>query len=299
MPYLPSQAPANLRDHDELRKWVEEELLRISRWSSEDALIASGRPLMTANRTYYVRTDGSDSNSGTANTAAGAFLTIQKAINVFLTLDLGGFTGYIQVGAGTYGAGFTLGSPLVGGLLHVNGDPTTPGNVIISPAAAQNCFYTINPSVQVFVSGFKFLTSAGGIACYASDGSQLNIDGSVEFGACSTHLSAARGGVLAITNGVTYTISGGGNYHVNMAGESRLINNLATITLTGTPNFIGAFANIISNSLLQVIGNTYVGAATGTRFTTNTGGGIDTAGAGAAYLPGNVAGAATAPGWYA
>ncbi|QWU15636.1 hypothetical protein SAMN04487895_12829 [Paenibacillus sophorae] len=69
----------------------------------------------TADVTYYVRTDGNDSNNGLANTAAGAFRTIGKAISMIPTVVnhkvdimiangtysedvlLHGFTGYGQI----------------------------------------------------------------------------------------------------------------------------------------------------------------------------------------------------------
>jgi hypothetical protein len=54
----------------------------------------------TADITYYVRTDGNDNNTGLANTAAGAFKTINKAISLLPQLCNHQIT--INVAAGTY-----------------------------------------------------------------------------------------------------------------------------------------------------------------------------------------------------
>ena len=104
------------------------------------------RELLTANRTYYIRTDGSDSNTGLANTSGGAFLTIQKAIDVVAgTLDLGGHAVTIQVADGTYTGAVTL-KEVVGysapGCLVIQGNNATPANVVISTTSA-NCFWRI------------------------------------------------------------------------------------------------------------------------------------------------------------
>ena len=65
--------------------------------------------MLTADRTYYVRTDGSNSNTGLANTSGGAFLTVQKAVDaVESRLDIAGLTVTIQIGDGTYAATVTL-----------------------------------------------------------------------------------------------------------------------------------------------------------------------------------------------
>jgi hypothetical protein len=70
-------------------------------------------PLLS-NVNYYVRTDGSDNNDGSADTSSRAFLTIQKAIDVASSLyNIYGFKIYIYVGNGIYVENLTL-KPFIG-----------------------------------------------------------------------------------------------------------------------------------------------------------------------------------------
>ena len=60
-------------------------------------------------KNFYVRTDGSDSNDGSANTAAGAFRTIQKALNYVATnYNVDRFVTVINIASGLYEERVTL-----------------------------------------------------------------------------------------------------------------------------------------------------------------------------------------------
>jgi hypothetical protein len=100
---------------------------------SPDLTSSPTNPALTADTTFYVRTDGNDSNTGLANTSGAAWLTIQKAINYLLATDLGGFTATIQLGDGTYShsAGITAYRPFRNGFVKLLGNTGTPANVII------------------------------------------------------------------------------------------------------------------------------------------------------------------------
>ena len=119
------------------------------------------REMLTANRTYYVRTDGSDSNDGLANTSGGAFLTIQKAI------DIVGGAGRVDLqrddlGAdGTYTGTNAIKRFVGAGRCTIEGDGNT---TIVNPTAA-SCFsldgikslWTVkNLKVQTTTSGNGF-----------------------------------------------------------------------------------------------------------------------------------------------
>lgn len=259
--------------------------------SLPNTVMTGGREVLTANRTYYVRTDGSDANYGLANTSAAAFATIQKAIDVAAALDLATYSVTIQVGAGTWTAGNTLKSYVGEGPIILLGDETTPANVTINPTLA-NCFNADGVRGLWEIRGFKFTTTSAGAAF-----SFVNVSAkfrSCEFGAMaggSPHM-IVRGKAFVVSNG-SYAISGGAKSHIDLQQAGIfLFGGGTTVTLSSVPAFDSAFVTAKQASLVQASGVTFSGSATGARYGLSSNSVVDTGGAGATYLPGNTAGSA-------
>lgn len=254
-----------------------------------------GREVLTAARTYYVATTGSDSNDGL--TVGTPFLTIQKAINIVCsTLDTAIYEVVIQVADGTYTAPLTLKQFLGGGSVTLRGNITTPANCILSVAG--NSVVTLGEPCTWSIEGFKLTcTASGDLFRISGFGTRLNYK-LVDFGAAGWgHIRAINGASIVCSG--NYSISGGGWGHFQTEGYGHIQCNVRTITITGTPAFIAAFAyNDRGFGLIDVFGNTFSGSATGARYTITKGGICFVNGASTAYLPGNAAGTTATGGQY-
>lgn len=257
-----------------------------------------GREILSAARTYYVRTDGSDSNNGLADTSGGAFLTIQKACDTITeTLDLASYTVTVQVADGTYTGAVTLRDCTGRGGFSVavlQGNSVTPGNVIISTTSANAILSTAN-ATQWLVKDLKVQTTTSGNGLYASVNAYVSFSNLV-FGSCAqSHINAAYGGTAAATG--NYSITAAATYHWLTSFGGRIVVNVKTVTITGTPAFSIGFAGATHSSVIYCPSNTFSGSATGKRYAGIASNGIvDTAGGGATYLPGNVSGDAPTTG---
>lgn len=254
-------------------------------------VLTSRREVLTAARTYYVATTGSDTNTGLS--AGVPFATVQKAIDAVAALDLSGFDVTLQLANGTYAAATVaaVSGPFIGrGSVTLRGDPATPANVTLNGSGT--CVSVTN-GARLSVSGLRF---TGGTAISAIGG-YVTVTGAVNFGASSGyHVATGDGGRASINT--SYAISGGALYHWIAYSHGAISCGSRTVTLSGTPAFSQAFAYASRLGALEVAFNTFSGSATGTRYAIDTNGFIFVYGAGANYLPGSVAGSASTGGQY-
>jgi hypothetical protein len=253
---------------------------------------SSGRALLTANRTYYVRKDGNDSNSGLVDNAGGAFLTIQKAIDTVSSIDCSTYQATIQVRSGTYSESLLL-RPWIGLLPpKLIGDETTPTNVVISGATS---ITNAVPGCTWRIGGFSVVASAYGV--WAENGGILIIDGNMNHGASTfIQLVAVSQGRINVT--ANYTISGAAAVHAYSTYGGNVTASGRTVTISGTPNFSTAFARSLLLGTLNLASMTFSGSATGKRYDAASNAVIYTNGASTTYLPGDAAGTTATGGLY-
>jgi hypothetical protein len=254
-----------------------------SAWSGWDG---GHRERLTASRTYYVRSDGNNANTGLANTSGGAFATIQGALDAVAKIDTAGYAVTIQLGAtGTY-AGATLSQSFTGG-----------GTVTILGSTGSASSYVISSSITVArarlsVSGMKFTTTSSyGLIADASG--YITISGACEFGANAVHMYAQWDGHIYLNADIT--IAGSATVCFNAIGGKIIVTTSRTVTLTGTPAFSAAFAFADRQGYMLLYPVTYSGSATGKRYQSWQSGLITTY---SGTLPGDVAGTTATGGQY-
>lgn len=258
---------------------------------------APARGKITTDKTYYVRTDGNDSNTGLSNTSGGAYLTIQRAVDeVASNIDIAAKNITIQIADGTYTGAVVL-KNVVGfsaaGNLVIKGNATTPANVVVSVTGA-DAFSADGISTVWDIKDLKITTATTGNGLFAGGGAKLRF-GNINFGSCAyAHMQAFSPGsvITALSN---YAVSGGsGNAHMQAYYGAQIVAKGLTVTITNTPSFPIAWIDFEVSGTGQVFGNTYSGSATGKRFVTTNGSVIFTNGSTpSSYFPGDAAGQGT------
>jgi hypothetical protein len=255
-----------------------------------------GRELLTSARTYYVRTDGSNLNDGLSNSSGGAFLTIQKAVDIASAIDNGGFDITIMVVAGTYTANTIIKSFVGAGRIIIRGATADMTSTVISTTSS-DCFN--NASGHYGVYHFEYLkiqttTSGYGINFMGSGAFTWQ---NVAFGACvNSHITVSVG-VFGKATG-EYTINGGSTNHMSSFDGGQIRCQSVTVTVSGTPAFSDCFTSVGRVGTILANGITFSGSATGKRYDTSTNGVLYTGGGGANYFPGNSAGTTATGGVY-
>jgi hypothetical protein len=256
------------------------------------ATLATGAPV-------YAAATGNDSNDGLAASRTGAFLTIQKAIAVSVGLIIGSNNVNITLANSWYTASSSavgiVQSPWLGtGTVTIQGTLATPHSVVVHGTGA-NCFSATNGS-RLTLQYLEMRTTTSGSAITAS-GSRIRFTG-VIFGACATsHMSPSSAGVInAFGN---YTISGAAPLHYDSNSSGSIVMSSRTVTITGTFAFSTAFAFAQVNSSITADGMTFIGTATGIRYSATLNAVINTGGGGASYFPGDSAGSTATGGQYA
>lgn len=227
----------------------------------------AGRERLTASRAYYVRVDGNDANTGLVNSAGGAFLTIQRAIDVvYGDLDLSSNDVTISVQAGTYTGDVTISNPHVGrGAVYLIGDVVNPANVKWSCPGVHTLKVTGGARIDVY--GFEFENIGGGGAMY------VTLDAQITAGWCAINSSQ---GFIAEKWGRIYwlnnqlTVNPGNHSGLYIAQSGGEIYSEGQ-TMVGVPNFTGAVFQVDGFGSSIRAGVT-IGTATGNRFSLTNGG---------------------------
>lgn len=253
----------------------------------------------TGNTNYCVATTGDDSDTGFS---PNCWLTLQHAWDVIVSSDdLQGFSAIVGVGDGLY-AGIVASGSVLGSFgpsnVTFNGNVGTPANVTITEVAGSAI--VASSGAQFTIQGVKLVATGIGTGqgyCIQSSTGAYVIYTAVEFSQCD------NSGVYSLDSGTTVstgsiTVSNGGQTFILASTHGTAKLDSTTVTVTGTPAFVNAFAAADTLGVVHSSATTFVGGATGLYYNASLNAVIDTAGGGGTYFPGDTPGTAATGGQY-
>lgn len=242
------------------------------------------REVLSADRTYYVRADGSNSNTGLVNSAGFAFLTPNYALEVVAKrIDGAGFNVTIQIGDGVYDqTGYIFKESVGVGSIIVQGN-VGDHNAVELKTTTSNFLYQLQNPISSLIR-FKHLKvtttncTAGAFGNYQGnslvfDGVNWNNTGAGNIGAQCTSCST-----INYQNAFTYTDTGSGFLFLGGVGDNAFVSVEPSVTLTvvGAPAMT-CFFQIYRGGVVSLERATVVNGAgaTGLSYAISVGGMLD------------------------
>lgn len=268
-------------------------------WTGGQPMFVSNGGLISAEdkveaKTFYVRPDGNNQNSGFDNTPDGAFFSLGAALNRLRVMpyDLvsqendgsGSYDWRIVLSAGTFNEAIDL-------------PDTRFSRVTIEGASSSTTIgrsYLSRATRTAWTVTKQRLGGSGVNALHALEGSQITFR-DIEFAASSTFGVSDAGGRLIASGPFTISGSATGAFLVRSGGYFTMADR--AVTITGTPA-LGIFLNVQTTAVANVISATFTGSATGKRYNVLSNGVIETNGAATTFLPGDVVGTTATGGQY-
>ena len=230
-------------------------------WSDADTSHTDIAGLIELNtQNWYVRTDGNDSNTGHFNTASGALLTIQEAVDQSEVGDT------IWVNAGTYVENVSI--TTANGIIRGRGVPVIAPSSGVGLTISAGCwqFYDIN--VVPTGSGVKAVMASGGHHYFdncqfsslssGSIGIELNQDNNILvrcyiYSNVAVNITGGQGHILRDCHIKSTGYTGVVGYAVKQDGEFRAMIDGCTISTIRPGSGSGSVATIGLRAVLAII----------------------------------------------
>lgn len=243
------------------------------------------REKIDISRAYFVSFNGNDIDDGSQESP---FKTIQKAIDTASNLDNNGNDVYIYLASGTWTETSTFKSIVGSGRIIILGVAQDMSSTIINTTNVPCFSCGTGFAGTYYLRCMKLQKTGPGATISGGGGGGTVLWGAIDFGPNLQDTQVQLGANQFMRAEEDYIISGSAYSHVGCydAGHARVQGR--TVQLVGNPAF-NSFVTAARVGTVLMNGCTWVGTATGSRFSAHLNGVLYT-GAGLNYLPGDLDG---------